>query len=797
MSGPGRSSADRPSGPRRSADVAADAAPLPVVPRDDRDATPSPAEDPHAADAAPVRDDAAAPRRDDAGPAGPVAFATGEPLGRDALRAAPVRRPRPSRWARSSGFTGKKALAAAATLGIDTVGGLLTHLPVESGRVGTISGLRPEERTTVLVEVRRIASRPVRRRGMRPLVEALVTDGTGTLRVAFFNQPWLVERYPPGTRLLLNGTLKGPGRFSVQAHAPSSDPLPAPATLDDGVLPDEAPADAGPPPDAPAVARYPASEGLTSIEILARVRELGEDLHDAVDPLPGRLRARQRLAGRVDALHAAHLGDHDGGRRRLAFDELLMTQLEYLRRRRAHGHGRSAVTLDGPTGLTDRWRAEGLPFPLTGDQERAVAENAAALARPEPLQRLLMGEVGSGKTVVALHAMLRAVECGHQAALMAPTETLAEQHFRTIQSLLPDILVPVELLTGSTTGARRRRTLERLASGELPLLVGTHALIEDPVVFRSLAVAVVDEQHRFGVRQRSALDRKAAAGPAGAGAVHMLHMTATPIPRTMALLAYGDLDVVALRQLPKGRKPVATHVCATDRERARAYEKIREEVAAGRQAFVVCPLVDDSEALDARSAVAEHARLQAGELKDLRVALLHGQMRPAEKQAVMERFAGGDADVLVATTVIEVGIDVPNATVMLIENAERFGISQLHQLRGRVGRGAHASTCLLFGPKSTARLRALASHADGFALSEVDLQLRGEGELLGTRQSGIARFRTARLPDDGDLLLRARDVAEELAATDPDLSDPVHAPLRDELLARAAALGEDGQAIPA
>ena len=731
-------------------------------------------------------------------------FATGEPLDVAALRAAPVRRPRPSRWDAPSGFGGKKALKAAAAIGVGTVGGLLTHLPVESGRVGTIAGVPEDERVTLLVQVQRIASRPVRRRGMRPLVEALVTDGTGVLRVAFFNQPWLVERYPPGTKLLLSGTSKGPGRFSVAAHAPSSDPLPEPATpLSAGVLPEapegpEGPGttlDTGEPAgegDGPAMARYPATDGLTSIEILARVRELQDELHEAVDPLPGRLRARHRLPGRVDALHAAHLGDHEAGRRRLAFDELLLGQLEYLRRRRRHGTSRPAVALDGPTGLTDRWVAEALPFALTDDQVQAVGTNARGLAGETPLQRLLMGEVGSGKTVVALHAMLRAVECGHQAALMAPTETLADQHFRTLQKLLGDVLVPVELLTGSTPQSRRKVLLARLASGELPLLVGTHALIEDPVVFRSLAVAVVDEQHRFGVKQRSRLDRKAPEGTAP----HVLHMTATPIPRTMALLAYGDLDVVALRQLPAGRKPITTHVCATDRERERAYERIREEVGKGRQAFVVCPLVETSEALDARSAVAEHERLSTNELKELRVELLHGQMRPAEKQAVMERFAAGTADVLVATTVIEVGIDVPNATVMLIENAERFGISQLHQLRGRVGRGGNASTCLLFGPKSTARLRALATHTDGFALSEVDLQLRGEGELLGTRQSGIARYRTARLPDDTDLLLRARDVAEELHAADPDLEDPVHVGLRDAVEARAAET-EDAEAIPA
>ncbi|MFA4927316.1 MAG: ATP-dependent DNA helicase RecG [Patulibacter sp.] len=730
----------------------------------------------------------------------PLAFGSNEPFGVDRLIAAPLRRPRPSRWDRSSGFGGKKALAAAAHLGIDRVGGLLCHLPVESGAISTISGLRPEERSVVLVEVHQIRSRPVRRRGMRPLVEAMVKDGSGHLQVAFFNQPWLVDRYPPGTRLLLSGTLKGPNRFSVAAHAPSSDPLvAAPPTLEDGGVGDpnlDGAAEGPPAPNGPEMARYPTSEGLTSIEILARVRELKDDLYDAVDPLPGRVRARFGLPDRVAALHAGHFGDHEAGRRRMAFDELLLGQLEYLRRRHQHAEERPAARLAGPAVLTDRWVDEGLPFPLTGDQRKAINANLEALATDRPLQRLLMGEVGSGKTVVALHAMLRAVECGHQAVLMAPTETLAEQHFRTIQKLLPDALVPAGLLTGSTPAARRRTLLARLASGELPLLVGTHAVIEDPVVFRSLAVAVVDEQHRFGVRQRSALDRKA--GGDGSHAVHMLHMTATPIPRTMALLHYGDLDVTTLRELPSGRQPVTTHVCASDRERARAYERIREEVAAGRQAFVVCPLVADSESLDARSAVAEHERLSTTELRELRVELLHGQMRPAEKQAVMERFAAGDADVLVATTVIEVGIDVPNATVMLIENAERFGISQLHQLRGRVGRGREKATCLLFGPKGTARLRALASHGDGFALSEVDLELRGEGELLGTRQSGIARYRTARLPDDADLLAQARAVAEQLHETDPELADPLHAPLRDALDGHLAASGIDtAEAIPA
>jgi ATP-dependent DNA helicase RecG len=406
----------------------------------------------------------------------------------------------------------------------------------------------------------------------------------------------------------------------------------------------------------------------------------------------------------------------------------------------------------------------------------------ADVERDRPMQRLLMGEVGSGKTVVALYAMLRAVESGGQAALMAPTETLAEQHFATIQALMPGSLISAALLTGSTSAARRREILGRLATGELSLVVGTHAVIEEPVVFADLAVAVVDEQHRFGVRQRAALDAKAPAGLAP----HLLHMTATPIPRTLRLATFGALDVTALRELPRGRQPIVTHVCSTERERARAYERIREELRAGRQAFVVCPLVSESEALNARAATEEFERLRAGELRDFDVVLLHGQLRPAEKAAAMERFASGEAHVLVATTVIEVGIDVPNATVMLVEDADRYGISQLHQLRGRVGRGEHESLCLLFGPRESARLRALAQQRDGFRLAEIDLELRGEGELTGTRQSGLARFRFARLPDDADVLERAYAWAQALLASDPELSEPEHALLRDELARREA-----------
>jgi ATP-dependent DNA helicase RecG len=392
------------------------------------------------------------------------------------------------------------------------------------------------------------------------------------------------------------------------------------------------------------------------------------------------------------------------------------------------------------------------------------------------MQRLLMGEVGSGKTVVALHAMLRAVEADRQAVLMAPTETLAEQHMATLDRLLGGH-VPIALLTGSTPAGRRRELLGRLGSGELSLLVGTHALIEPAVEFRDLALVVVDEQHRFGVRQRAALESKARAG-----APHALHMTATPIPRTLQLTAYGDLDVTTLHELPAGRKPVETHVGGGVSWRARAYERAREEVAAGRQVFVVCPLVEESEALQAKAATAEFERLKATEFREQRVALIHGQMSTRDKQEAMRTFAGGAADVLVATSVIEVGIDVPNATVMIIEAAERYGISQLHQLRGRIGRGEHASVCVLFGDPNLPRLRALKQHRDGFELAEVDLQIRGYGDLLGTRQHGQALMRVAQLPEDQDLLERARGRADELLDRDPELESPEHALLRADVL---------------
>jgi ATP-dependent DNA helicase RecG len=693
----------------------------------------------------------------------PTAFASTEPLtSADLAAAGPPRYPRPSRLAAELDVSPAPAARGAERLGLTNVGALLEHLPRDRGEARTIDQLVPGETATVVVEVRSITSRSVRRRGMRPLVEAVVADATGPMKATFFNQPWLERKYRPGTRVMLSGKFEGRNRFRVSSHAPTGEAVGATGAE---------------------VATYPATEGLSSTQILALVREHRAGLAEVIEPLPAALRVAERLADRAGALGAAHFGDHEGGRVRLAFEELLLLQLALLRRRALRREGARAEALDGPPDLSARWLEHSLPFTPTADQRRAIAQVDEDLAAARPMQRLLMGEVGSGKTVVALHAMLRAVEHGAQAALMAPTETLAEQHFATLQRLMPGELVQAALLTGSTSAARRTDLLGKLATGELKLLVGTHALIETAVEFDRLAVAVVDEQHRFGVNQRRALDRKAPDGLAP----HVLHMTATPIPRTLALTAYGDLDVTVLRELPAGRRPIATHMAASEAERSRAYERIREELRAGRQAFVVCPLVEESEALQARAATAEYERLDATEFKDFRVALLHGRLSAREKQAAMAAFAGGAADVLVATTVIEVGIDVPNATVMVVEDAERYGLSQLHQLRGRIGRGAHDSLCLLFGPRESPRLRAMATHADGFKLAEIDLELRGEGEMLGTRQSGLAEFRVARLPADAELLDRANAAARAILAADPELTQPEHALLDAAIRAKFGA----------
>ncbi len=713
----------------------------------------------------------------------PRALGSAEPQSRDELGAVRLRAaPRPSRLSapiQSLKGAGPKLSALAERIGISDVGDLLWHAPHgyrDRSNVLTIGELRLGEEATILAEVRSARVRPTRRRNLR-IVEASVADQSGATKAVWFNQAWLAERLRPGTRLLLSGKLDRSG-FRVSAHELlHGDGLAGHGLHTVGLVP-----------------VHSVTDGLSADRVREWVWRSRALARDAIEALPAELRARRRLAGAGDALFAVHFPDDaeaaSAARERLAFEELFLHQVALASRRRGRERTRPGVPLEPPGELSRSW-LDSLPFTLTDGQRTACAEIDADLASGRPMQRLLMGEVGSGKTAVALYAMLRAVEGGQQAALMAPTETLAEQHAQTVDLLLAGSTIPFTLITGSTRAASRRDALARLATGELALVVGTHALIEPDVEFARLALCVVDEQHRFGVRQRAALDAK---GPGGA-APHTLHMTATPIPRTLSLTAYGDLDTTVLRELPAGRRPVKTWVVGEEK-RPGAYEFVRERLREGRQAFFVCPLVEGSEKVEAKAAAKEAERLAAGELRDFDVALLHGQMHARDKALAMERFTSGAADVLVATSVIEVGIDVPNATVMVVEGAERYGLSQLHQLRGRVGRGGEESYCILFGDPASEtarrRLDAIATERDGFKLAEVDLTLRGEGEILGTRQSGLPRFRVAELPDDTELLVEARRETLSLLEAHPSLDDPALGPLLDAARSRFGDEREEG-----
>ncbi len=589
-----------------------------------------------------------------------------------------------------------------------------------------------EEEAVIEVVVRSASSR---RRGRLRILTARVADGTGEVKVTWFNQPWLEERLSPGTRIRLRGRANRYG-FAVSSYDLEGE---------------ESTADFAP--------VYPASEDL----VQKRLRDLHSQAlvlaRDAGEPLPAALLTAERLPLRADALAAVHrpraLAEAEVGRARLAFDELLVLRLA-LARTAAERERASAVPLGAPGELLARYRAS-LPFTLTPDQERSIAEIDADLERSMPMQRLLHGDVGSGKTVVALYALLRAVELGRQGALMAPTETLAEQHFLTMDELCAPLGVRVSVLTSSLRVREHAAARQLIASGDAQIVVGTHALIQKEVDFHDLAVAVVDEQHRFGVGQRTALVE--------GRSPHVLHLTATPIPRTLALTVYGDLEVSELALPPANRKPVIT-AWVTEERSSEAYKRLRRHLDDGRQAYVVCPLIEESETRIARAAEAEAERIRSAELRGYRVGCLHGRLPSAERRSVMASFKAGELDVLVATTVIEVGVDVPNATIMIVQEADRFGLAQLHQLRGRVGRGAEQSYCLLVSraPEeltegASGRLEALVATTDGFELAERDLEIRGEGQLLGARQSGYSDLRFVRLRRDQNLLERARDVA--------------------------------------
>jgi ATP-dependent DNA helicase RecG len=680
---------------------------------------------------------------------------------------------------------GSERAKALAHFEIHSILDLLTHYPrryLDRTREARIDELVVGDEAMVIARVERSSVR--RTKTGKALVTVDVADGSGHLRVTFFNQQWRERQLSPGTDAVFFGKLD-----VYQGRRQMTNPVVDLIGDKTGKI----------------VPVYPQSDKvrLTSWDIGRWVEESLRRAGDFVEPLPGWLLDRHDFVGRTAAVRGIHgpetMGEKEAARRRLVFDELLRIQLALVLRKRRVEATSQGIEHDTSGALVCRF-LDRLAFALTGDQERVIEEITADLARPVPMHRLLQGDVGSGKTVVAIAALLTAVQGGHQGAFMAPTEVLAEQHFTGMGPLLEGIAVPddgaslfderpltVELLTNRTTGKERQRLLGALAAGEVDVLVGTHALIQEAVEFRSLGVVVIDEQHRFGVEQRAALRAKAG----GAAVPDVLVMTATPIPRTAAMTVYGDLDVSVLREKPAGRQPIVTEWAKGDDEATTVWGRVREEVAAGRQAYVVCPLIGESEKLEVASAEQTFERLEADDLSGLRLGLLHGRLAASEKEATMAAFREGRVQVLIATTVIEVGVDVPNATVMVVLDADRFGIAQLHQLRGRVGRGADASYCFLVTGSGgaegdeevralgNARLEAIVRSEDGFELAEVDLDIRGEGTVFGERQKGRSDLKLASLRRDREAVQQARDAAEQIVADDPTLAE--HADLQDEL----------------
>ncbi len=682
---------------------------------------------------------------------------------------------------------GAQRIASLKEMEIETVLDLLTHYPrryIDRTVQTAIRDLQLGAEALVLGSVKKVSSRKTKQG--RSLVEAEIFDGQAYLKVTFFNQAWRGRQLVAGTEVAVFGKVD-----AFRGVRQMANPVVDLIGNRTGRI----------------VALYPQSEksGLTTWDLAGWISQGLERAGEFVDPLPKRLRERLDLVDRTWAMRNIHLPETMGSaqlaRTRLAFDELFRLQTILVMRKHAVARDAKGYRHVVPSPLVEKFLSA-LSFPLTGAQRRAIGEIETDLASEQPMHRLLQGDVGAGKTLVAVATMLVAVEGGHQAALMAPTEVLAEQHYAGIRTLMEqaDLRVPqsdeskatrlvfeddrpvaLRLLTNRTTAKERVELMTGLGDGSIDICIGTHALISGGVGFDDLGVVIIDEQHRFGVEQRALLREQ---GRAASGRdPDVLVMTATPIPRSAAMTVYGDLDVTVLDELPPGRTPIDTQWCRSELQAAQAWAHVREEVAAGRQAYVVCALVEGSEKIEARSATETFEELSGGELHGIRLGLLHGQMPAPEKEQTMGRFRSGQLDVLVATTVIEVGVDVPNATVIVILDADRFGIAQLHQLRGRVGRGKQRSFCYLLSetevPDSVARLEAIERSTDGFELAEVDLELRGEGTILGTRQKGRTDLRLASLRRDRDLVGRAREVAIEVLATDPTLQE--HSDLRDEL----------------
>lgn len=652
-----------------------------------------------------------------------------------------------------------------ARLGIYTIYDLLYYYPrdhIDYARQVPIKELEPGETVTIVAEVKRCNCFSSSKNRHLTILELIVKDRTGQLKISRFfagnrysNKGWQHKQkynYPPGTIIAASGLVKK-NKYGITLDNPELEIL------------DRADSHASSMKIGRVLPVYPLSEGIGADLVRKAVLAALPAANKLPESLPPKLMEKYQLIQISDAITNIHFPPNRdwlaSARRRLVFDEFFYLQIGLLQRRQVSKiNQKSAVIL--PHGELIEKFYKMLPFELTKAQKRVIGEILTDLNSEKPMNRLIQGDVGAGKTVVAVVAMLAAIQAGYQTALMAPTEVLAEQHYQKLVGWFNLMHLPVELLTGSTKTAKRRQIHAQLQTGELPVLVGTHALIQDPVNFHKLGLVVIDEQHRFGVHQRAKLQQKGESP-------HVLTMTATPIPRTLSLTLHGDLDVSQLDELPPGRKPIQTTMLS-GRKRQEAYDLISREVAQGRQVYVILPLVEESEKLDVRSAVEEHQKLQTKIFPELAIALLHGRMNSQEKEAAIAKFRNGETDILVSTTVVEVGVDVPNATVMLIENAERFGLSQLHQLRGRVGRGAHKSYCLLMSgsssPEAKQRLQVLEQSQDGFFIAEMDMELRGPGQVLGTRQSGLPDFALASLVEDREVLELAREAAQKVIQKD-------------------------------
>ena len=671
-------------------------------------------------------------------------------------------------------------------LGVSTIRDILYLLPRrhnDFSQVARISELVPGQDQTIVATV--WEAREITMGQKLRATETVVSDETGNIRVVWFGQPYLARVLKTNSRVAISGRVEA-YRGQLQFESPEFEMLDRRENLIH---------------TSRLVPVYPLTEGLTPRRLRTIVWQALEHWAPAIEEfLPDDIRRRAALGSLREAIMQVHYPDDlhslELARRRLAFDEFFLLQAAVLMRRKSWQEGVEGIPVQAAPEVLERFFAS-LPFSLTSAQERCVGEILGDMRTgTPPMNRLLQGEVGSGKTVVALAALMAAASSGYQGSIMVPTEVLAEQHFATVSRLLGGLARPAQqenlltayldpfphpvsigLLTGSTRPSLKRELRRRESEGAIDIIIGTQAIIQEGVGMPRLALAVVDEQHRFGVLQRAALRQKGSVGP------HVLVMSATPIPRTLALTLYGDLDISIIDQLPPGRPRVTTRRVPPERRDA-AYTFVRQQVRNGRQAFVICPLIEESEAVEARAATEEYQRLSSEVFPDLRLGLLHGRMASRDKEAAMRRFRDGEIDILVSTAVVEVGIDVPNATVMVVEGAHRFGLSQLHQFRGRVGRGEHKSYCLLLSeystPEARERLAAMERIHDGFQLAEVDLDLRGPGDFFGTRQSGLPSLRAARLSDQ-DLLATTRELATELLRDDPGLQDPSHALLAREV----------------